>query len=95
MYNKRVSEPVINSAVAKQWAKVEEVDAQAHDLWAKLDREKKKLARIAGLGRKKQITVAISEGRGVRITNNFRGVDKAFAPAFARKLDVKEVRLED
>jgi len=82
------------SAVARQYEKYQEAKAAADILWAKVDRENRKLVRLAKVGRKQSHTVRISETRGVRITNKFRGEDKVFAPAFARKWEIKEVPLD-
>ena len=85
--------PDINQSVARQWAKVQEVDEAARKLWDKKDRELKKLIRLAKLGRKACLVVPISETRGVKLSNNFRGEEKVFTPAFARKFEAKEVNL--
>jgi hypothetical protein len=85
---------VANSAVARQYARLQEADAQAHALWEKVDREQRKLIRMAKIGRKGKAVVPISETRGIEIRNQFRGEDKVFAPAFARKWKIKEVPLE-
>jgi hypothetical protein len=83
-------------SIAKQYAKLQEIEATAKQWWDKKDRETAKLARIAKLGRKKSIVVPISENRGIRITNNFKTKEsKIFAPAFARKWDLKEVPLDN
>lgn len=81
-------------AAAKQYARYLELDAQAHALWDKVDREMRKLIRMAKVGRKAKAVVPISETRGIEIKNQFRGEDKVFAPAFARKWRVKEVPLD-
>jgi len=86
--------PQVNPAIAKQYERWLEADAQAHKLWDKTDRELRKLIRLAKLGRKASTVVPISESRGVRIVNQFKGAEKVFAPAFARKFQVKEVALE-
>jgi len=82
------------SAVARQYLRYQEADAQAHILWEKTDREMRKLIRLAKIGRKTKAVVAISETRGIEIRNQFRGEDKVFAPAFARKWKIKEVPLD-
>lgn len=85
----------MDKAVANQYQRYLEADAAASKLWDRKDKELKKLARIAKLGRKRQITVAISENRGIRITNQFKTKDdKLFTPAFCRRLQVKEVPLD-
>ena len=81
------------SAVAKQWAKICELKDSARVLWKKVYREEQKLAKIGGLGRKRQIEIPISETRAVRIRNQFRGQDEVFAPAFAKKIHAEEVKL--
>lgn len=80
-------------AVAKQYQKWQETDALAHQLWEKTDRELRKLIRLAKVGRKTTKIVAISESRGLEIRNQFKGEEKVFTPAFARKWKVKEVAL--
>lgn len=82
------------NAVAKQYARWQEADAAAHALWDKTDREMAKLIRLAKVGRKAKAVVPISETRGLEIKNQFRGEEKVFAPAFARKWKVKEVPLD-
>lgn len=86
-------ESQVNSAVAKQWAKVCELKDQARASWKKVERETAKLARLGGLGRKKQIDIPISETKAVRIKNQFRGQQEVFAPAFAKKITAEEVKL--
>jgi len=83
-----------DAQVARQWARVEELDAQARALWDRVDKERKKLVRLAKLGRKRSVTVPISETKGLQITDKFRGETKVFAPAFARKHEFKEVQLD-
>lgn len=84
-----------DASIAKQYQRYLEVEAQAQKLWEKKDRELRKLARLAGLGRKARITVPISENRGIRITNQFRTKeDKLFTPAFCRRLQLKEIPLD-
>lgn len=80
--------------VAKQWAHVEKISEEAKAKWATVRRETKKLARIAGLGRKKSVTVRISETKAVRIKNQFRGEEEVFAPAFAKKFKAEEVKFD-
>jgi hypothetical protein len=80
-------------SIAKQYQRWQEADAQAHQLWEKVDRELKKLIRIAKIGRKTSKIIAISESRGIEIRNQFKGELKVFAPAFARKWKIKEVPL--
>ena len=87
------------SAVAKQHAKLQEAKAAADSAWAKVDRETSKLVRAAKLGRKSLKIVRISENRGLRVPDRFRTAmrekeDKVFAPAFARRFEVKEVPLD-
>lgn len=86
----------VDSAVAKQWERVEALDLAAHAAWDALDRAKVRLVKLAKMGRKVSTVVPISELRGVRITNKFRekGCTKIFAPAFAKKFDFKEVPLD-
>jgi len=86
-------------AVARQYARWLEADAQARKLWDKAHREMRKLVRLAKLGRKSQIIAPISENRGVRIRDAWRCAmrsreDKVFTPAYARRHEVKEVPLE-
>lgn len=80
-------------SLAKQYLRWQEADAEAHKLWYKVDRELRKLVRLAKIGRKTSKVVAISENRGIEIRNQFKGEEKVFAPAFARKWKVKEVPL--
>ena len=84
-----------DTAVARQWAKVEALDLAAHAKWDELDRAKVRLVKLAKMGRKVSTVVPISETRGIRIVNKFRekGCTKIFAPAFAKKFDFKEVPL--
>ncbi len=84
-----------DQAVAKQYQKWKEADASAHRLWEKVDFEARKFVRIAKVGRKARAVVPITEGVGVEIRNQFRGEDKVFAPAFARKWKFKEVALDE
>jgi hypothetical protein len=81
-------------AVAKQYERYIEADAAAHKLWEKTDRELRKFVRLAKIGRKRSTVVPISESRGVEITNQFKGTEKVFTPAFARKFKIKEVTLK-
>jgi hypothetical protein len=81
-------------SAAKQYERYVEVDAAAHKLWDKTDRELRKFVRLAKLGRKRSTVVPISESRGVEITNQFKGSEKVFTPAFARKFKLKEVALK-
>lgn len=83
-----------DSQVAKQYLRYQEADAQAHALREKVDRELRKFVRLAKVGRKSRTIVPISETRGVEIRNQFRGEEKVFAPAFARKWKIKEVPLD-
>ena len=83
------------SSFAKQYAKHQKLDDQAHALWDKLDRETRRLIRMAKIGRKARAVIPISETRGVEIRNQFRGEDKVFAPAFARKWKLKEIPLDN
>jgi hypothetical protein len=85
----------MDSSVAKQYQKYTELDFAAHQLWDKVDRELKKLIRLAKVGRARRKVVPISESRGLEIKNQFKGEDKVFAPAFARKWKVKEVVLTE
>lgn len=85
--------PPTDIAVAKQYQRWQEADAQAHKFWEKVDRELKKLVKLAKVGRKTTKVVAISESRGIEIRNQFKGEDKVFTPAFAKKWKVKEVPL--
>lgn len=81
-------------AAAKQYARYVEVDAAAHKQWDRTDRELRKFVRLAKMGRKRSIVVPISESRGIEITNQFKGTEKVFTPAFARKYKLKEVALK-
>ena len=83
-----------DTAVARQYAKWQETEAKAHALWDKTDRELRKLIRLAKVGRKAKMVVPISDSRGLEIRNQFKGEDKVFAPAFARKWKVKEIPLD-
>jgi hypothetical protein len=78
---------------AKQYERWQEADAAARKLWDKSDRELKKLVRAAKLGRKTSVVIPISDSRGVKIVNQFKGTDKVFTPAFAKKFQVKEITL--
>lgn len=81
-------------AVAKQYARYQKADDAAHASWAAVDRELKKLVKLAKLGRKATKVVPISDTRGIEIRNQFKnGELKVFAPAFAKKFKVKEVAL--
>lgn len=82
------------SAAARQYQRYLDTEAEAKKHWEKTDRELKKFVRMARLGRKASVVVPISDARGVKITNQFKGSEKVFAPAFARKFQVKEVALE-
>ena len=84
----------LSQAIVRQYSKWQEADASAHQLWEKVDREMRKLIRLAKVGRKARAVIPISETRGIEIRNQFRGEDKVFAPAFARKWKVKEVPLD-
>lgn len=86
-----------DSAVARQWEKVEALDLAAHEAWDRLDRAKVRLVKLAKMGRKVSTVIPISELRGLRIVNKFREKDvtKIFAPAFAKKFDFKEVPLSE
>ena len=81
------------SAIARQYARYLEADAAAHSLYGKAEREQRKLVKLAKLGRKQKVVVPISETRGLEIRNQFRGEDKVFAPAFARKYKLRKVPL--
>jgi hypothetical protein len=83
-----------DESVAKQYARWQEADAAAHLLWERVDREARKLVRLAKVGRKSRKIVPISSNRGIEIKNQFRGEEKVFAPAFARKWKIKEVPLD-
>jgi hypothetical protein len=87
------------SAIARQYALYQETEAKARKLWDKKDRELLKLVRLAKLGRKSQIVVAISENRGIRITDQWRTAmreraGKIFTRAFNHRHEVKEVPLD-
>jgi hypothetical protein len=86
----------LESDVAKQYAKWQAADEEAHALWEKVDREAKKLVKLAKMGRRARAVVRISEFRGLELKNQFRGPDteKVFAPAFARKWKFKEVTID-
>lgn len=84
------------SAFARQYQKVCELDAEARKKWDQRDKEIKRLIRLARMGRKSSVVVAISENRGVQITDKSRELKeegKLFAPAFARRYEYKEVPL--
>ena len=83
------------SPIAKQYEKYLELDAQAHALWDKVDRELSRLIRMAKVGRKARAVIPLSETRGLEVKNQFKGAEKVFAPAFARKWKVKEVPLSE
>lgn len=55
----------------------------------------RRLARKAGLGRKKQILVPISETHQLKITNQFRGAEEVFGGAFVRKISISEIERKD
>jgi hypothetical protein len=84
----------LSQAIVRQYSKWQETEAAAHTLWDKTDLELRKLIRLAKVGRKARAVIPISETRGIEIRNQFRGEDKVFAPAFARKWKVKEVPLD-
>jgi hypothetical protein len=84
----------IEHAILKQYQRWQEADAEAHQLWEKCDRELRKLIKLAKVGRKTSKVVPISENRGLEIRNQFKGEEKVFAPAFAKKWKVKEVALQ-
>lgn len=94
MAEKEKSPVTLTTAAAKQYQRYLEADAEAHTKWVRVDRELKKLVKVARLGRKAAVVIPISEARGVRIVNQFKGETKVFAPAFAKKFQVKEVPLE-
>ena len=79
-------------AVAAKFAALEAEEEDCRLRWERLDRKRKKLAQAAGLGRKKQVLVRISETHDLKIVNQFRGVDKVFTPAFCRRLDIGKVK---
>lgn len=85
--------PATDNAVMKQFRKWQETHAKANVYWDRTDRELRKLIRLAKIGRKASTVVPISESRGIEIVNQFRGEEKVFAPAFARKWKVREVAL--
>jgi hypothetical protein len=84
-----------NSAAAKQYQKLMEADAAAHQGWDKYDKELRRFIRVAKVGRRTVTVIPISETRGVEIRNQFKGEIKVFAPAFAKKWKLKEVALEN
>ena len=87
---------LVNQQVAKQYAKVQELEAAARIGWEKADRAKLKLVKLAHMGRKTRIIIPITELRAVQITNKFREEPfKVFAPAFAKKYEFKEVPLDE
>jgi len=89
-----------NSAIAKQYARYEELDAAARLAWDKSGKALKRLVRLAKMGRKLQVIVPISENRGVQITDQYRtairnGSDKIFTKAYCRRHEVKAVPLDN
>jgi hypothetical protein len=82
------------SAVARQYTRLLEAKEAADKLWVKVDRETMKLVKLAKIGRKRSAVVKISDTHGLEISNQFKGEEKVFAPAFARKWKLKEVRLD-
>lgn len=89
----------VDPAFAKQYTRYLEAEAAARKAWDHSHREQRKLVKLSKLGRKSQVVAPISESRGVRITDEWRTAmrgkeDKVFAPAFARRLSVKEVALD-
>lgn len=85
----------LNPALVREYQKYVELDAQAHALWEKVDKQLSKVIRIGKVGRRARAVLPISESRGIEIKNQFRGELKVFAPAFARKWKVKEVALSE
>lgn len=88
----------ISPALVKQYEALLAAEEEARAAWKRVDKAKKKLVRIAKLGRKLQIEVPLNQTRCLRITDNFRSAmrekeDKVFAPAFAKRYEVKEVSL--
>lgn len=81
--------------VAQAYALLVKDEEECRVKWERLDRKRKRLAKLAGLGRKKQVLVRISETHAVKIVNQFRGADKVFTPAFCRKLDISKVKHDD
>ncbi|MGO9863681.1 MAG: hypothetical protein ACLPLR_08730 [Terriglobales bacterium] len=56
--------------------------------------ESRRLARLAKLGRRKSVIVRVSETAAVKIENQWKGEEECFAPAFAKKLKVLQVKWE-
>ena len=81
-------------AIARQYLRLLDAKEAAEKLWVKVDRETRKLVKLAKLGRKRSIVVKTSDTHGLEIANQFKGEEKVFAPAFARKWKIKEVRLD-
>ena len=79
--------------IAKKWGELASEEDRVRLLWERLDRRRKKFAKAAGLGRKRQIVVRISETHCVKVVNQFRGSDRVFTPAFARRLDISKIKL--
>ena len=78
--------------VAAKFFALEQDEDHCRLLWERLDRARKQLAKTAGLGRKRQLLVRISETHDLKIVNQFRGVDKVFTPAFCRRLEISKVK---
>ena len=86
--------------IAARFLLLEQAEENCRLLWERLDRQRRNFARLAGLGRKRQVVVRISETEGVQIKNQFRQVDKknkpvdkVFTPAFCRKWDIAKIKL--
>jgi phosphatidylserine decarboxylase len=85
-----------DSALARQYQRVLDTDAEARAKYDQRDKELRKLIRMAKMGRKVSIVIPISDSRGVQITDQvreFKKEGKLFAPAFARRFAYKEVPL--
>lgn len=80
-------------SIAQKFARLEAEEEFCKLLWKRLHRHKRNFARAAGLGRKKQVCVRISETHQVKIVNQYQGVDEVFAGGFARKFDISKIKL--
>jgi hypothetical protein len=88
----------MDSALAKQWAEILELEAESRLLWDKVDRAKQRFIRMAKMGRKQKLVAPISESRGVLIVDCWRSAirakeEKIFTKAYCRRYDFKEVPL--
>ena len=89
-----MSAPAINPAIARQYSAYLEADERADKAFDLKRKALRKLVRVSGLGRKGEITVPISENRAIRIRNKWKKQEECFAPAFAKKFEVKELGID-